>query len=90
MNFLHKHKKAIEFLEQGYMSSYGCKICNFNKNTIIKNKTKIVKEEKRDFWYARKGLKTGANLNRIKCVHLLSWFKLDYLVNFRPFWEATF
>ena len=41
MSFLQKHKKAVELLEQGYMGSHICKICNLNKNTITKIKKYI-------------------------------------------------
>ena len=41
MSFLQKHKKAIELLEQGYMGSHVCKICNLNKNTVAKIKKLI-------------------------------------------------
>lgn len=41
MDFLKKHKHALELLEQGYKGSHVSKICNLNKNTISKIKKYI-------------------------------------------------
>jgi DNA invertase Pin-like site-specific DNA recombinase len=38
LDFLQKHKQAVDLLEQGYKGSHVCKICNLNKNTISKIK----------------------------------------------------
>ena len=44
LNFITKHKKAVELLEQGYKGSHVCKICNLNKNTVSKIK-KFIKPQ---------------------------------------------
>jgi len=41
LSFLQKHKQAVDLLEQGYMGSHVCKICNLNKNTVSKIKKYI-------------------------------------------------
>lgn len=41
MDFLQKHKQAVDLLESGYKGSHVCKICNLNKNTISKIKRYI-------------------------------------------------
>jgi DNA invertase Pin-like site-specific DNA recombinase len=41
IDFLQKHKQALDLLEQGYKGSHVSKICNLNKNTISKIKKHI-------------------------------------------------
>ncbi len=41
IDFLQKHKQAVDLLEQGYKGSHVSKICNLNKNTISKIKKHI-------------------------------------------------
>ncbi|MDA3911899.1 MAG: recombinase family protein [Bacteroidales bacterium] len=38
IDFLQKHKQALDLLEQGYKGSHVSKICNLNKNTVSKIK----------------------------------------------------